>query len=163
MTCVPKVNTPDTQGPPDRPPWLRVQMVQLVCEGSSPFVRRNVSSAADVYDAFRTTCTAADRESFFSVLLDTKHRVLGVEEAARGSLTSTIVHPREIFKAVILASAAAVIFVHNHPSGDPTPSREDVEITRRLREAGELLGIRVLDHVVVGHDRYVSMVDDGYW
>lgn len=156
---------------PDRPlrsrsrraPMLRVQMVQLVCEGSSPFVRRELRSATDVYAAFRDLCAAADREYFWTILLNTKHKIIGVEEAAKGSLTSTIVHPREVYKSVILANAAAVIFVHNHPSGDPAPSREDLEITRRLRDVGELLGVRVLDHIVVGHDRYVSMVDDGYW
>ena len=156
---------------PDRPlrsrsrraPMLRVQMVQLVCEGSSPFARRELGSAADVFAAFRDLCATADREHFWTVLLNTKHRIIGVEEAAKGSLTSTIVHPREIYKAVILANAAAAIFVHNHPSGDPAPSREDLEITRRLREVGELLGIRVLDHLVIGHGCYVSMVDDGYW
>ena len=143
-----------------RPPLVRVQ---LVCEGSSPFLRRELRSAADVYATFRDLCAAADREYFWTILLNTKHKIIGVEEAAKGSLTSTIVHPREVYKSVILANAAAVIFVHNHPSGDPAPSREDLEITRRLRDVGELLGIRVLDHIVVGHDRYVSMVDDGYW
>ena len=146
-----------------RAPLLRVQQVQLVREGSSPFVRRKLSSSSDVYLAFRDLCIAADRESFWTVLLDTKHRIVGIEEAAKGSLTCTVVHPREIYKSVLLTNAAAVIFVHNHPSGDPTPSREDHEITRRLRDVGELLGVRVLDHIVVGHERYVSMVDDGYW
>lgn len=146
-----------------RPPLLRVQMVQLVCEGVSPFARRNLGSAADVYDAFRDLCGSADREHFWSIALDNKHRIVGVEEAARGSLTCTVVHPREVYKALIVINAAAAIFVHNHPSGDPTPSREDIDITRRLRDVGELIGIRILDHLVIGHDRYVSMVDDGYW
>lgn len=156
---------------PDRPlrsrfrraPMLRVQMVQLVCEGSSPFVRRDLRRAEDVYTAFRDLCAAADREHFWTVLLDNKHRIIGVEETAKGSLTCTVIHPREVLKSAVVVSAAALIFVHNHPSGDPTPSREDLEITRRLREVGELIGIRVLDHIVVGHDCYVSMVDDGYW
>lgn len=142
---------------------LRVQMVQLVREGSSPFVRRKLSRSSDVYAAFRDLCAAADRESFWTILLDTKHRIIGIEEAAKGSLTCTVVHPREIYKSVLLTNAAAVIFVHNHPSGDPTPSREDLEITRRLRDAGELLGVRVLDHVVIGFCHFVSFVDDGYW
>ena len=159
------LRTPDRLRAPGtrRVPMLRVQMVQLVREGESPFVRRKLGSSSDVYVAFRDLGTAADRESFWTILLDTKHRIVGVEEAAKGSLTCAVVHPREIYKSVLLANAAAVIFVHNHPSGDPTPSREDLEITRRLREVGELLGVRVLDHVVVGHDKYVSMVDDGYW
>lgn len=107
--------------------------------------------------------TGADRESFWTILVDTKHRIIGIEEAAKGSLTCTVIHPREIHKSVLLANAAAVLFVHNHPSGDPTPSREDLEITRRWRDVGELLGVRILDHVVIGHDKYVSLVDDGYW
>jgi len=97
------------------------------------------------------------------VLLDNKNRKLKDIRISQGSLTASIVHPRDVYLPVIRESAAAVIFVHNHPSGDPTPSREDVEITRRLREVGELVGVRVLDHVIVGHGRYVSFVDDGYW
>ena len=82
---------------------------------------------------------------------------------SKGSLTASIVHPRDVFAQVVRWSAAAIIFVHNHPSGDPTPSKEDIEITRRFREVGEMMGVRVLDHVVIGKGRYVSFVDDGYW
>jgi len=80
---------------------------------------------------------------------------------SEGSLTASLVHPREVFNPVIRESAAAVLFVHNHPSGDPTPSQEDMEITRRLKEVGEVMGIRVLDHVVIGHDRYFSFSERG--
>lgn len=146
-----------------RVPMLRVQMAQIVREGASPFVRRQFRNSEDVYTAFRDLCASADREHFWSIALDNKHRIVGVELVATGSLTCTIVHPREVFKALVLTSAAAAIFIHNHPSGDPTPSREDIDITRRLRDVGELMGIRILDHLVIGHDRYVSMVDDGYW
>jgi len=97
------------------------------------------------------------------MLLDNKHRKLRDVMVSKGSLTASIVHPRDVFAQVVRHSAAAIIFVHNHPSGDPTPSKEDIEITRRLREAGEMMGVRVLDHVVVGKGRYVSFVDDGYW
>ena len=88
--------------------------------------------------------------------------MIGIEETSRGSLTTTILHPREVFKSAILANAASIILVHNHPSGDPTPSREDIEITKRLQRAGHLLGIKVLDHIVIGREKYVSMKDDGY-
>ncbi len=104
-----------------------------------------------------------DRERFLTLLLDNKHTLIGVEEVSVGSLTSSIVHPREVFKAIILANAAAFMMAHNHPSGDPTPSREDLEITRRLREIAEVLGVRCLDHIVIGAGRYVSFVNDGYW
>ncbi|MGH3644977.1 MAG: JAB domain-containing protein [Mycobacterium sp.] len=144
-------------------PSFRIQIVSLVCEGSAPFAHRRLRGSVDVYNAFRDTCDTADREYFWTVLLDNKHAIIGIEQVSQGSLTASIVHPREVFKAVVLANAAAIILVHNHPSGDPTPSAEDLEITRRLREVGELFGIRVLDHLVIGRGRYVSFVDDGYW
>ena len=96
------------------------------------------------------------------MLLDNKHRKIRDVEIRLGSLTSTIVHPRDVFSRVIRDAAAAVICVHNHPSGDPTPSKEDLEITRRLRDVGDL-GVRVLDHIIIGKGRFVSFVDDGYW
>ncbi len=117
----------------------------------------------DVYAHFRERLALERHEEFYAVLLDNKNRKLKDIRISQGSLTSSIVHPRDVYLPVIRESAAAVIFVHNHPSGDPTPSREDVEITRRLREVGELVGVRVLDHVIVGRGRYVSFVDDGYW
>jgi DNA repair protein RadC len=144
-------------------PLLRVQMVTIVREGSSPFALRQMQNSANVYAAFRSICERADRESFWSVLLDTKHKIVGVEEVGRGSLSSTIVHPRETFKSAVVVNAAAIVVLHNHPSGDPTPSPEDLSLTRRLREVGELIGIRVLDHIIIGRGRYVSLVDDGYW
>jgi DNA repair protein RadC len=119
--------------------------------------------AGDVYAHFRERLASEKREYFYAVLLDNKHRKIKDVPVSQGSLTSSIVHPRDVFAPVVRESAAAVIFVHNHPSGDPTPSKEDIEITRRLREVGDLMGVRVLDHIVVGKGRYVSFVDDGYW
>ncbi|HET7560502.1 MAG TPA: DNA repair protein RadC [Limnochordia bacterium] len=98
-----------------------------------------------------------DREQFMEVLLDTKHQVIAKHLVSVGHLNATLVHPREVFKEAIRRSAAAVVIAHNHPSGDPTPSPEDVALTRRLAAAGELLGIDVLDHVIVARDRYVSL------
>jgi DNA repair protein RadC len=117
----------------------------------------------DIYAHFRERLAEERHEQFYAVLLDNKHRKLKDIRISQGSLTASIVHPREVYLPVIRESAAAVIFVHNHPSGDPTPSREDLEITRRLREVGELVGVRVLDHIVIGKGKYVSFVDDGYW
>lgn len=119
--------------------------------------------SADVYAHFRERLGSEAHEQFYAVLLDNKHRKLRDVRISQGSLTSSVVHPREVYIPVIRESAAAVIFVHNHPSGDPTPSQEDLVLTRRLREVGELVGIRVLDHVIIGKGRYVSFVDDGYW
>lgn len=120
-------------------------------------------SSYDIYAHFRERLAAERVEQFIAVVLDNKHRKIRDVVVSKGSLTSSIIHPRDVFSEVIRDSAAAVVFVHNHPSGDPTPSREDLEITRRLREVGELIGVRVLDHLVIGHGRYVSFVDDGYW
>lgn len=98
-----------------------------------------------------------DREHFMVLLLNTKHAVLAIETVSIGSLSSTIVHPRELFKQAIKRSAAAIILVHNHPSGDPKPSNEDREITRRMVEIGKLLGIEVLDHIIIGNNTYRSL------
>lgn len=117
----------------------------------------------DVYAHFRERLAHERHEQFYAVLLDNKNRKLKDIRISQGSLTASIVHPRDVYLPVIRESAAAVIFVHNHPSGDPTPSAEDIEITRRLRQVGDLVGVRVLDHLVIGRDRYVSFVDDGYW
>jgi len=117
----------------------------------------------DVYRHFCERLADQRCEVFYAVLLDSKHRKIRDVCVSMGSLTGSIVHPREVFLPAIRDSAAAVLFVHNHPSGDPTPSAEDLLITRRLREVGELIGVKVLDHVVIGRGRYVSFVDDGYW
>ena len=119
--------------------------------------------SSDVYAHYRERLAAETCEYFYAVLLDNKHRKLRDVLLSKGSLTASIVHPRDVYLPVIHHAAAAVIFLHNHPSGDPTPSKEDIEITRRLREVGELIGVRVLDHIVIGRGRYVSFVDDGYW
>lgn len=100
------------------------------------------------------------KEYFLTLHLDGKNRIVCMEEVSVGSLNQSIVHPREVFKTAILSSAAAIIMIHNHPSLDPAPSREDREITRRLKEAGDLLGIRVLDHIIVGNT-YFSFVEQG--
>lgn len=98
-----------------------------------------------------------DREHFMVLLLNTRHAVLAIETVSIGSLSSTIIHPRELFKQAIKRSAAAIILVHNHPSGDPEPSNEDRAITRRMVEIGKLLGIEVLDHIIIGNNTYRSL------
>jgi DNA repair protein RadC len=98
-----------------------------------------------------------DREEFRAILLDTKNRMIQVETVAVGSLNSAGVEPREVFKSAVRHSAAAVILAHNHPSGDPTPSREDVALTKKLVQVGEFLGIEVLDHIIVGDGKFVSL------
>lgn len=120
-------------------------------------------SSADVFHFYREQLGGLKKEEFHVLLLDAKNRLIRDVRVSEGSLTSSLVHPREVFNPVIRESAAAVILIHNHPSGDPAPSQEDLHITRRLREVGEVMGVRVLDHIIVGKGKYVSFVDDGYW
>ena len=95
-------------------------------------------------------------EIFVIICLDTKNQVIGTFKVSQGSLNASIVHPREVFKRALISNAGSIILAHNHPSGDTAPSKEDIDVTDRLVEAGELLGIRVLDHIIVGHTRYLS-------
>lgn len=120
-----------------------------------------LQSAEDVYHHFRENLGREKRELFYVVLLNNKNRKMREVKVSEGSLTAALVHPREVYNPVIRDSAAGVIFVHNHPSGDPAPSPEDIDITKRLKEVGDVMGVRVLDHVVIGHDRYFSFNERG--
>ncbi|WP_195576360.1 RadC family protein [Paenibacillus sp. 1001270B_150601_E10] len=102
------------------------------------------------------------REHFICLFLNSKNKVLAQETISIGTLDASLVHPREVFRAAIRHSSASVVCLHNHPSGDPTPSEEDIWITKRLMEAGELVGIEVLDHIVIGDQRYVSLKEQGH-
>ena len=98
-----------------------------------------------------------DREHFIAIYLDRKGKVNATSIISIGGLSSSLVHPREVFKLAILTSSASIILVHNHPSGDPEPSPEDIEITNKLVEASKIMGIRILDHIIIGHGRYISL------
>jgi DNA repair protein RadC len=127
--------------------------------GARPQLGMRLAGASEVWQHMRARLSDIPVEEFWAIAVDVRHRVLVDTMLARGSLTGVEVHPRDVFRALIRASAAAVIFVHNHPSGDPTPSRQDIELTARLREVGDLCGIAVLDHVVVARDGYVSLAE----
>ena len=116
---------------------------------------------ADVFRHFHPTLRDAPHERFLVVLLDGRHRVLRHELVSQGTLTASLVHPREVFRPALRESAAALVLVHNHPSGDPAPSAEDRDVTARLVRAGDLLGIPVLDHVVVAERGYASLRETG--
>jgi len=122
--------------------------------------RSRVTSSADIFKLFGFLSNES-REVFMALHLDSKNRIVCLDQVSTGSLNASIVHPREVFKSAMLSSAAAILFLHNHPSGDPTPSKEDLELTKRLKEAGELLGVRVLDHIVIGSGCYQSLADKG--
>lgn len=120
------------------------------------------SSAQDVFKFYNQRMKTLKKELFRSALLDAKNRIFADCQLSEGTLTHSLIHPREAFREAIREAAAAVIFVHNHPSGDPAPSREDISITERLVQAGEIVGIKVLDHVIIGDDTYTSMMEKGY-
>lgn len=115
----------------------------------------------DVYRHFHPWLRHATQERFLAVLLDGRHRVLGQEVISQGTLTASLVHPREVFRPALRACAAALVLVHNHPSGDPSPSAEDRAVTARLARAGEILGVRVVDHIVVAERGYCSLREEG--
>jgi DNA repair protein RadC len=119
-----------------------------------------ISSPEDVDGLLRGRIANLDRENFVVVLLNTKNEVLGFPTVSVGTLSASLVHPREVFKPAIRASAAGIVLAHNHPSGRVGPSREDREVTRRLKEASGIIGIEVLDHVILG-DGYFSMKEHG--
>ncbi|MGE0792077.1 MAG: DNA repair protein RadC [Sandaracinaceae bacterium] len=124
-------------------------------------LRARIASSRDVDAAMRPRLAHASVEHFIALALDAKHRAIAEVEVARGGLTACPVAPSDVFRALLLEGAAAVIVVHNHPSGEPSPSAEDVALTDRLARAGELLGMRVLDHVIVARDGYFSFLDAG--
>ena len=123
----------------------------------------SVRAPRDIARMFMDEMKDYDREHFKAAFLNTKNQIIKVVTVSIGSLNASIVHPREILKPAIAASAASIVLVHNHPTGDPTPSREDVEFTRRFAKCGELIGIELLDHIVIGADRFQSLKEAGHF
>jgi DNA repair protein RadC len=138
------------------------QRLSLVRDGSLRSTWKQFSNSSDAFDFARERLYAdAAKEQFHVLMLDGKNRLIGVSLVSQGSLSISVVCPRDVFSPAIVSNSAAVIFLHNHPSGDPAPSREDRECTTRLHQAGILLGIRVLDHIVCGDVDYFSFADAG--
>ena len=128
-----------------------------------PYIKGPVfSSGHDVYTYYYPRFKNLKKEVFWCAMLDAKNRIFQDYRISEGTLTHSLIHPREAFRDAIKESAASVIFVHNHPSGDPIPSREDILITERLVNAGGIIGIKVLDHIIIGDEKYTSMMDKGY-
>ncbi len=135
---------------------------RLVCETHLPFSDRiQVSSPADVAGILQEYFRDKDREEFLIVLLNTANVITGLSQISVGGLAASVVEPRQVFKVAVLANAAALILAHNHPSGNPEPSREDIRITRQLVEAGQLMGIPVHDHLIIAGATYISLAERG--
>lgn len=125
--------------------------------------RKNVkiSSPVDLIDSLDGEMSCLDQEILKVILLNTKNCIIGVKDVFIGTLNNSIVHPREIFKTAINKSSASIIICHNHPSGDPTPSKEDINITLRIKECGSIIGIQLLDHIIIGNNKYISFKEEG--
>ena len=132
--------------------------VYLVRENTSNEVVK-INNLTDAYELVKDELVNSDRERFLSVFLTTRNHLIGVETVSIGSINGSIVTPRDVFKGAILANAVSIIVCHNHPSGGLVPSECDLELTKHLIEAGELLGIKVLDHLIVSHNGYQSLRD----
>lgn len=141
-----------------RPVWETI----TIKEPLPDYLRNNrkITSSRGVYQLFKSL-TRETKEHFLALHLDSKNKIICVDQVSVGSLNASIVHPRDALKSALLSSAAAIVFVHNHPSQNPEPSREDIELTTRLKACCELLGIRCLDHIIVCESQYISFADRG--
>lgn len=141
---------------------VNIVSVKLVKESNLLYKERSIQSSEDVYILMNQFFDDLDREAFLVISLDTKNQPVSINICHIGSLNASIVHPREVMKTAILSNAASIIVGHNHPSGNCSPSREDIEVTTRIVEAGKIVGIDVLDHIIVGDGEYVSLKEKGY-
>jgi|SRR5579875_149145 len=140
---------------------IPVVNIQMIREKNIYYKSKKLISYADSFNFFKSYLGNMDREVFIVACLNAKNEIIAVNTCHIGSLDSTVVHPREVFKAAILANAFYIICAHNHPSGDPEPSKADIDITVRLKKAGNILGIDLLDHIIIGDEKFYSMKDNG--
>ncbi|WP_337508358.1 RadC family protein [Mitsuokella jalaludinii] len=143
----------------------------MVMEAINEYARRKyervdkrviiIHGPEDAYEYAKNKLQYEQKEHFCVILLNTKNHIIGFREVSVGSLSASVVHPREVMLEAVKAHAASIILVHNHPSGDPTPSREDVNITDQLCKAGKVIDIPVLDHIIIGHNRFISLKEKG--
>jgi len=130
----------------------------LIREGDSK--KEKITNAADVFELLKDEMRAEAQEVMKVMCLNTRNEVIGITEVSRGTVSSSLIHPREIFRTAILSNATSIIMVHNHPSGDPKPSDDDISITRKLTKASEIIMIEILDHVIIGEKYYSFKEED---
>ena len=147
---------------PFKPYGVPRYRITLVCEEGGNRSAEPIQTSTTAAAILRPCFEGLDREQFLVCGLDAKHHIIGLNIVSIGSLTLAIVHPREVFKPLILMNAAAFLCAHNHPSSDPTPSPEDRVLTQRLRQGAEIFGITLLDHLILGEDRHFSFADHGW-
>ena len=138
--------------------------LKVVKETSGRYdVQKKIQTPGDVFNIAQNVIRANEyaEENLWLITLDTKNNITGIFTVSTGSLNSSVVHPREVFKRAVLQNSASIIICHNHPSGDPTPSPEDISTTKRIYDAGRILGIELLDHVIIGDNKYTSLKEKG--
>ena len=141
---------------------INIVSIKMIKESSFLYQTRQILSPSDAYEMIKDQLQDLDREQFIIACLNTKNEPTNISVIAMGTLNKAIVHPREVFKTAILSNAASIMAFHNHPSGDTTPSQQDLQLTNRLYEAGELLGIKLLDHLIIGDGSFTSLKEKGY-
>ena len=141
---------------------INIVSIKLVKESSFLYQTCTISSPKDAYEMIKDQLEDLDREQFIIACLNTKNEPTNITVVSVGSINKAIVHPREVFKTAILSNAASIMTFHNHPSGDTIPSDQDIQLTHRLVEAGELLGIKLLDHLIIGDRSFTSLKQKGY-
>ena len=141
---------------------INIVSIKMVKESSFLYQTRTISSPKDAYEMIKERLEDSDREQFIIACLNTKNEPTNISVVSVGTLNKAIVHPREVFKTAILSNAEIIVAFHNHPSGETTPSQQDIQLTNRLYEAGELLGIKLLDHLIIGDGTFTSLKEKGY-
>ena len=141
---------------------INIVSLKMIKEASFLYQTRTISSPKDAYEMIKEQLEGLDREQFIIACLNTKNEPTNITVVSVGSLNKAIVHPREVFKTAILSNAASIMAFHNHPSGETTPSQQDIQLTNRLYEAGELLSIKLLDHLIIGDGTFTSLKEKGY-
>jgi len=140
---------------------IQIVSIKMVKEKNLEYSNNKISSPKDCANILKKFIGDYDREALVVMALDTKNKINSITVASLGSLNSSIVHPREIFKTAILSNASSIIIGHNHPSGNDLPSKEDISVTLRIKESGKILGIDLLDHIIIGDDNYTSLKEKG--
>ena len=141
---------------------INIVSIKMVKESSFLYQIRQILSPSDAYEMIKEQLEELDREQFIIACLNTKNEPTNISVVTVGTLNKAIVHPREVFKTAILSNAASIMAFHNHPSGNAEPSQQDLQLTTRLYEAGELLGIKLLDHLIIGDGSFTSLKEKGY-
>ena len=141
---------------------IDIVSLKMIKESSVLYANRRISKPNEIVDLLKIFLEDCDREKLIVCCLNTKNEPTSISVVSVGSLNTSIVHPREVFKTAVMSNSASIILAHNHPSSDITPSKEDIDITERIKQGGNILGIKLLDHLILGDGKYLSLLEKGY-